>query len=379
MVKDRERDSLFGETILWTGKPVRPRTPTSFMVAAIVATTVAASTLAFAIVVARALGAPIGGMLAFACWCSLLAVGAWRLPLVWLSRVEYIITEKHVIWRRGRLRRTIDRASISFAHLRWDPSDPSIGDLVLVRAVPTGALRRTLRLTLSSVQAPDLVWALVRGIEPSAALGDGHRPLAQRLDPSERVLWTARPLSSAWTVRRAITTMLAAVLLVASIEATFHAVGPMRKVIGLHALGPWITSLFVAGVSLGVLLLVAATCVFVHRALVRPLLLKRSTRYFVTNRRVLIQRGAEELLLDRTHIAYVIAAPSSQAGMPGDKALQDVFMVLDGPQARALAASGAFGRKAEGLEPVFSSIDDADTVGAILAPTDSPESEKKAA
>jgi hypothetical protein len=155
--------------------------------------------------------------------------------------------------------------------------------------------------------------------------------------------------------------MLAAVLLAASVEATFHAVGPTRKVIGLHALGPWITSLFVAGVSLGVLLLVAATCVFVHRALVRPLLQKRSTRYFVTNRRVLIQRGTEELLLDRTHIAYVIAAPSS-------KALQDVFMVLDGPQARALAASGAFGRKAEGLEPVFSSIDDADTVGAILAP-----------
>lgn len=363
-----QRDSLFGETILWTGKPVRPRTPASFRVAAIVAAGVSASTLAFAIVVTRALGAPVGGMLAFACWCALLAVGAWRLPLVWLSRVEYVITEKHVIWRRGPLRRTIDRASISFAHLRWDPSDPSIGDLVLVRAVPTGALRRTLRLTLSSVRAPDLVWALVRGIEPSAALGDGQRPLAQRLDPSERVLWTARPLSSAWTVRRAITTMLAAVLLVASVEATFHAVGPTRKVLGLHALGPWITATFVAGVSLGVLLLVAATCVFVHRALVRPLLQKRSTRYFVTNRRVLIQRGAEELHLDRSHIAYVISAPSS-------KALQDVFLVLDGPQARALAASGAFGRKAEGLEPVFSAIDSADDVSALLA---APESKKAA-
>jgi hypothetical protein len=354
------RDSLFGEAILWTGTPTRPRTPAAFRIAAIVAAIVSATTLAFAVVIARGLGAPIGGMLAFSLWCALLAASSWRLPIVWLSRVEYIITEKHVIWRRGRLRRTIDRSSISFAHVRWDPSDASLGDLVLVRAVPTGALRRTLRLTLSSVQAPDRVWAMVRGIEPSAALGDGNRPLGQRLDPGERVVWTARPLSSPWTVRRVVTGLLAAVLVVAAFEATWGAVGPTRKVIGLHTLGPWITSLFVAGISLGVLLLVAVAGVFVYGALLRPLLLKRSTRYFVTNRRVLIQRGTEELLLDRSHIAYVIAAPTS-------KSLQDVFLVLDGPQARALAASGAFGRKADGLEPVLASIDDAATVGAILA------------
>jgi len=354
------RDSLFGETILWTGKPLRPRTPTSFRIAAIVAAVVSASTLAFAIVVARGLGAPIGGMLAFSCWCALLSIGAWRVPLWWLSKVEYVITEKHVIWRRGRLRRTIDRASISYAHLRWDPSDPSVGDLVLVRAVPTGALRRTLRLALSSVEAPDRVWAMVRGIEPSAALGDGNRPLGQRLDPMERVIWTSRPLSSPWTVRRSVTAALAGVLVLASIEATWHAIAPTRKVIALHTLGPWVTSLFVAGMSLGVLLLVAVAGAFVYNALIHPILLKRDTRYFVTDRRVLIQRQNEELVLDRSNIAYVISAPTS-------KSLQDVFLVLDGPQARALAASGAFGRKVDELQPVLSSIDDADTVNAILS------------
>jgi hypothetical protein len=66
-------------------------------------------------------------------------------------------------------------------------------------------------------------------------------------------------------------------------------------------------------------------------------------------------------VLDRSNIAYVIAAPTS-------KSLQDVFLVLDGPQARALAASGAFGRKVDDLQPVLSSIDDADIVGAILSP-----------
>jgi hypothetical protein len=358
------RDSLFGEPILWMGKPARLRTPAAFRIAAVVAAVVSASTLAFAVVVARGLGAPVGGMLAFSSWCALVSVGAWKLPAIWLSRVEYVLTDKHVIIKRGRLRRLIDRASISFAQIRWDPSDPRIGDLVLVRAVPTGALRRTLRLTLSSVEAPDRIWAIVRGVEPSPALGDGARPLAQRLDQAERVLWTAIPLSSPWTTRRIVMAILGALLFGAAAKATINAFRPVHQVIGLHTLGPVVTSLFVAGISLGVLLLVAVASLFVHRALFEPLRRKRRTRYFVTDRRVLIQRDNEELLLDRSHIAYVIAARKKNS-------LQDVFLVLDGPQARALAAGSAFGTPTDSLEPVFSAIADADTVGAIL--------EKKAA
>ena len=42
--------------------------------------------------------------------------------------------------------------------------------------------------------------------------------------------------------------------------------------------------------------------------------------------------------------------------------------MLDGPQARALATSGAFGEddRDDALRPVFAAIDDADTVGRIL-------------
>ena len=54
-------------------------------------------------------------------------------------------------------------------------------------------------------------------------------------------------------------------------------------------------------------------------ALVRPAMLARSTRYFVTNRRVLIQRGREELLLDRSRIAYVIATPARAAQDVADR------------------------------------------------------------
>ena len=128
----------------------------------------------------------------------------------------------------------------------------------------------------------------------------------------------------------------------------------------MHALSPALAVLLVGAVALGMLLLLAVSVGVGYASLVRPSRLKRRTRYFVTNARVLIRRGNEELALDRSRIAYVIDAPSRK--------LHDVFLVLDGPQARALAPSGAFGGDSadDALRPVFSAIDDADTVGRIL-------------
>src|SRR5262249_29613357 len=91
-------------------------------------------------------------------------------------------------------------------------------------------------------------------------------------------------------------------------------------------------------------------------------LLVRATRYFVTDRRVLIRRGTEELHLDRERIAYVITAPWRD----GD-ARRDVFLVLDGKDARAFSPSGAFsGGDHERLAPMFAAVDDADTATAVL-------------
>lgn len=368
------RDSLFGETILWAGRPTVLRTPPAFRVAAWVAAVVSASTLAFAVVVARGLGGHVGGMLAFSAWCAMLALGAWRVPLWWASGVEYLVTDRHVIWRRGRLRRSIARDSISFARIHWhEGTTHGVGDLILVRAVPTGALRRTLKLTLAGVEAPDRVWALVRGVEPCAPLGDGARPLAQRLDEGERVLWTAIPVSSPWSARRVAGALAGLLLFVLAIHSVVRVARPVHDVLRTHALGPVVAAIFVAGVSLGVLLLVAAGLLFGYGALVRPAVLARSTRYFVTNRRVLIQRGREELLLDRSRIAYVIATPARRS-------VHDVFLVLDGPQARALAASGAFeSNRRDTLAPVFAAIEDPEAVGAILSPSSRDHEEKAAA
>jgi hypothetical protein len=354
------RDSLFGEAILWAGKPARLRVPALLRVAAVAAAVVSASTLALAVVAARSLGAHVQGMLGLSAWCATLALAAWRLPLWWQAGVEYLITERHVIWRRGRLRRTIDRSTISFARIVW--RDGGVGDLVLVRAVPTGALRRTLSLTLGAVKEPDRVWALVRGVEPGGSFGDGTTPLAQRLDPGERVLWSGHPVSAAWTVRRVVGALAGAVLLAAFVHGVARAATPVARVLGLHTLGPAMGGLFVGGVALAMLLLLFVAATLFDWAVLRPGRLVRRTRYFVTDRRVLIQRGHEELHLDRSRIAYVIAAPTASRSL-----LRDVFLVLDGPQARALAASGAFGeRSRDTLEPVLFSIADADTVEPIL-------------
>ena len=103
-------------------------------------------------------------------------------------------------------------------------------------------------------------------------------------------------------------------------------------------------------------------------ALVRPARLAQKTRYLITDRRVLIQRGNEELCLNHERIVDVIDSPAQQRG------LHDIFLVLDGPRARAVAAGGAFGERdiENGLIPVFHSVADADEVSEILSVRRSP-------
>jgi hypothetical protein len=357
------RDSLFGERIIWTGRPKASTVPLGNKLMAAFAGTVSVIAVSFAVVVGRGLQAQVGGMLFFAAWCATLGLGAWRFPAIWRSRLEFIVTDTHVIWRRGPIRRSIERKAITYALVRWNPHVSGVGDLVVVRAVPTGALRRTLRLTLSDVEAPDRLWAIVRGVEPGAPLGDGDRPLGQRLDEGERVLWTAMPMASSWSLRRGGTAVLGILLAGAAVRMLLRAVPSLRRVFGVHALTPVTMATLVFGVALAGALLIALALYVAYYAWVRPVRLSHATRYWVTDRRVLIRRGTEELHLDRARIAYVIDAPTLLGGH------HDVFLVLDGPQARALATSGAFAQfrgDDESLTPVLGAIDDVETVGAIL-------------
>ncbi len=365
-------DTLFGETILWSGRPRVHRVPNVYRAVTLVSVVVAVVSLAFAIVARLALGSAVGGMVALSAWSAILAVGSWRLPLVWWSEVEYLVTERHVIWRRGRLRRIIDRDAISYARVRWSPKLDGVGDLVLVRAVPTGALRRTLSLTLADVEAPDRLWATVRGTPSSRPFLGRRLPLAQRLDDDERVVWTAVPRASRWTTRRTGNALLAVALAACAVRSIVKVVPGLLKLSRIHLLSPSLLALLAVACGLGTLLLLGVAVGVADRAWLRPLRMIKRTRYFITNKRVLIVRGDEELHLDRQRIAYVIPTTraSRRAGRAGNqRLLHDVFLVLDGPQARALAVMGAFGEGHDAhLLPIFSAIEDADVVHELLHP-----------
>lgn len=360
------RDSFFGDQVIWTGRPKRVTVPPIYFWCAVVCGVLALTTTMSAIAVSTVLGVSVGTMLLFAAWMATMAIAFWRLPLWWGAELEFTITERNIIVRRGRFRRFIDRTAISFARIHWHGSDTGIGDLELVRAVPTGALRRRLTIVLPGISAPDRVWAFVRGVTPAAPAGDGHRLLAQRLDDGERVLWSAHPGSHwrSWlpSSRRAVGSLLLGLSLVAVAFGTArNAIHGLLTVLdaGLSpASGSFIA--LVASVTLSVALLGVGAGAMLYTSVVRPARLDGSTRYLVTDRRVLIQRGHEELHLDRERIVDVIDAPA-------DGGKRDLFLVLDGPLARAFAPSGAFGEEnGGGLQPVLKLVSDPEVVTEIL-------------
>jgi hypothetical protein len=363
--RGHKRDSLFGEPIkkTWRPRPVAP--PILGRIAACMIGALATITTCFAIAVARVLHVPIGGMLFLAAWLAMLAVGAYYGPSWWRREIQVVLTARHVIWRRGRLKRSIDRRQISYARIHWHRSVLGVGDLELVRAVPTGALRRTLSITFPDLEAPDAVWAEIRGVDLSDALGDGARPLGQRLDPSERLLWTEKPATNReWDVQRWGTLGVAVVAGLAGVRAVVGGVHGIHMVLqgGLQPTSAPFGAL-VLGVAISVAFVLGTAAIAGYHALFRPARLNHATRYLVTDRRVLIQRGSQELHLDRDRIVDVIDAPK-------EGGVHDLFLVVGGRGAHAHAVAGAFGEKIGArseLLPVLRAVHDGETVRALLA------------
>ena len=362
-----KRDSLLDETIVWESGPSVLKTPPLFKLVSALSFAFSAISAAYAVVIGIVLQRAPTETLTFALFCIAMGVASRRLPIVWQRGVRYTITDQLVIYQRGPFRRTIDRAAISFARIYWHPSHPNVGDLELVRAVPTGALRRRLILRLDGVTAPDRVWAITRGADGVAPVGQAEQLLAQRLDVGEKVLWSARPRPSfraylpqghrEWSI-----VALACFLLFASARMIWRAVPTVRSLVenGLEVRSVSFVALLFA-LSASIALVVATAAFLVYAGCIRPGHLVGHTRYLVTNRRVLIQRDHEELHLDRSRIVDVIDTPRGGG-------LSDVFLVLDGPRARALATSGAFGEMHRGpnLRPVLCSLEDVEGVVQVL-------------
>jgi hypothetical protein len=358
------RDSVLGERIVWRGTPKVLEAPLVLRVAAFALFAVAAVSLCFSVVVSLALHVTPTEPFVFAAWSTVLGVMAIQAPKMWLEKVEYIVTERHVIMQRGLFRRTIERRAISFARIRWSTGQPGIGDMDLVRAVPTGALRRRLLLQLRGVVAPDRVWAIIRGAESTIGHHSGDRPLTQRLDDGERVVWSAKPRRTTHTRmprgRRELGLLVLSGVLFYTFGAMLLHLPNLKTLVaaGLRQ-APFVALLIGEGISL--LLVLGAALYLAIEGLVQPLRQLDRTRYLITDRRVLIQRGREELHLDRERIVDVIPTP-------GASGMTDVFLVLDGPRARALALGGAFGEAELGpqLRPVLESVEDAESVSKIL-------------
>jgi hypothetical protein len=360
------RDGLYGEAVLWSGTPKEVATPPLYRIAAAVCGVTSAITTASAVLVATASLMGPGGLLAFAAWMATLAVAFEYGPRLWRSELEFSVTDRHVVMQRGRFRRSIETSQISYARIHWSRKNPGVGDLELVRAVPTGALRRRLSIVLHGLIAPDRVWAIVRGVAPTAPGGYGHRLLAQRLDEGERVLWSAQPVVTwrTWVptgVRSHGSIAIALAIGGAAALVASHAVHSLRTVVaGGWAPGsrPFVALAMV--LSLVIVMLVSSSLGLLYAVLIRPARLVQRTRYLITDRRVLIQRGDEELHLDRSRIVDVIDTPA-------EGGLHDVFLVLDGPRARAVAASGAFGESGtQGLLPVLQRVPDAEAIQSVL-------------
>lgn len=367
------REESIDEEVIWEGRAARVEVPGALRAARVALFLVSGTCTCFAVVTGLGLGLSPLPLLLCAAWTTTLGLLVRPALDWWLGAVTYIITDNHVVWKRGKLSRIIARDQISYSRIFWSAEDPNVGDIELVRAVPTGVLRRRLLIRLRGLAAPDRVWALVRGMGTRSDSNAGTRCVSQRLEEGERVIWSARPAAT-WRrflphgVRRFRLLAVALALALTSVKLLTALVTNLHTLLAAGALDqPMVFGALALGEFLMMTLLIGSTALVFNAALLQPGQKLEDTLYLITNRRVLIQRGREELHLDRSRIIDVIDAPT----MSG---LRDVFLVLDGPQARALEVGGAFNEtdRDPHLKPILELVADAELVAELLGRTSRP-------
>jgi hypothetical protein len=339
------------------------------LIAGLLAYALGLVSMAFGVVRAITLADASLTPLIFAIWSVTLGAIVHVVPEWWHRGTVYRVTVDHVIWVRGPFHRAIERTSISFARIHWSLKSSYVGSLELVCAVPIGALRRKMTIRLEGIESPDGVWAIVRGAEDVATSGHGDLPVSQRLDRGERILWSAKPLPTLRAYLPAGTNQWYLSTIALSLFATsaFLAVKSVHILERLASAGLdpkglsfWLLSL---GLAFGLVAVITVGVFIVNSVVGQRARSLRDTRYLISNKRVLIQCGRNELHLDRRHIVDIIDTPAGLGKM-------NLFLVLDGPRARALAASGAFGEyAARGIEllPVFECVQDAEGAKVALS------------
>jgi len=347
---------------MWTGAPKEVAPSTLHRAMTWLLGTISVISTLLAIAASQAGHVATGKLVLFAAWTATFALLIRMVPVLWAQAARFMVTDRHVIWTCGRLKRTIQRDGISFARITWNRTNPRIGDMDLVRAVPTGALNRRLTLNFKGVTAPHRVWTIVRGAQSVAgSVGGGDVPLEARLDQGEVARWSARPVRSwrAWlpmSTRRSLTAALGGLCWMAAVRTILMGI-PLTGRLVAGGISP--TSLafvsLVGAVALTVVLLAVIGVWFLHFGLSRKPWLDRTTRYLVTNHRIILQRGRQELHVVRGAVVDLAVRDGLYGG-------RDVYLVVDGPQSRALSAQGAFGpaERVSGFRPLLQGLSAAD-------------------
>ncbi|MGE0788927.1 MAG: hypothetical protein AB7S26_24855 [Sandaracinaceae bacterium] len=329
---------LPSERVLWEGRP-RPDAPRAhawrLVPAGLFTLAVIVVTFAVLLLLTDLPGSTQVALVAV--YLAATAIAVWIAPSLLFDPCRFVVTDRRVLWKRGRIRRSMDRHAFTYARIRWSRGAPNVGDLELVRAVPFGPLSRKQRIVLYAIDTPDVVLSVIRGEEPSAHAGDHTTPLTDRLDVDEEVLWGGAPEGSGIDWRHVLTTLFGLGVLLVGLP---RGVQPAAILAHLEQLGLPMTSvtwlLLFAAMALTATLILAIGVGLAWHGIVRARGLGRDTEYLLTNRRLLIRRGPTELSLDRARIVDV-------AETRGWLGLSNMYLVLDGPDARALADSGALG------------------------------------
>lgn len=333
---------LPGERVIWSGAPTRGVGRDRIWVwAPIVALVFGLVSASFGALVAVTGTSAWESSAMVAAWCVVFAIGAWLVPHYAIDSCRYAVTDRRVLIKTPWAVRSIDRAALSFARITWHRSARDVGHLELVRAVPFGPLSRSQRLVLFDVTAPDAVLAKVRRggdevTEPLRAM-DRDLPLTDRLDEDERVVWGGGPEGSMVGWRELAIAVLGLVVLALGMRYGWLAFGIAAE-LEEHGLpvGSLVWSLLVVGTLSTFALLLTIGGGLVWYGTVHARAEGAQSEYLVTDQRVLIRRGLTELSLDRARIVDVAVRPAGRG-------LVHAFLILDGPEGRALADGGALG------------------------------------
>ncbi len=303
-----------------------------------------------------------------AAYLALFGIGVALAPRYLRDRCEYVVTDRRVLWRRGNYRRSMDLRGITFARVRWHPSAPGVGSLECVRAVPFGPFARKQRLVLHDIREPDALLAMIRGQERAPNQGDAEIPMIERLDADEHVVWGGHP-EGTLLGHREVATAIGGVLVVGlGIRYGMEAGGILLGLedVGLPVMStPWLL-LFLA-VLISWVVITSIGCGLVWYGLFRARALGRDTEYVLTSKRLLIRRGRTELSVDRHRIVDV-------ADAPGWRGVRHLFLVLDAPQSRALADSGALQTlppPRDSVPPVLYDLRDVEPLKRLILERDS--------